>query len=127
MLAPVMAVFVVAIFWKGMSRTAAVTALFLAFPLLTIVFLREFYGIWSEFNIFNLSAIIFVMCIAIIIIISYLSTAPNPEAVSATVWQPEMLRIPHDELQKGYPLWKHIGFWFIVLVICFSVIYAKYW
>jgi SSS family solute:Na+ symporter len=127
MLAPVMAVFVVAIFWKGMSRTAAVTVLFLAFPMLSIVFIREFFGILGTVNIFNLSAIIFIISVGIVVSISLVTKGPDAGAVSSTVWKPEMLKVPEYELNKGYPRWKHVGLWFTVLVICFTLIYTLFW
>jgi hypothetical protein len=127
MLAPVMAVFVTAIFWKGMSRTAAVSVLFLAIPMLLIVFIRELTGFLSSFNIFNLSAILFVISIGVIALISRFTTAPLSEEIKTTIWHPEMLRLPEEETRNGYPLWKQIGFWFSILTILLTIIYAVFW
>ena len=127
MLAPVMAVFVTAIFWRGMTRTAAVAVLFLAIPLLLIVFVRELTGFLSAFNIFNLSAIIFVVSTVVIILISKRTSAPVSEKIEATIWKPEMLRLPVEETQNGYPIWKQIGFWFSILTLILTTIYAVLW
>ena len=127
MLAPVMAVFFTAIFWKRMTKTAAVSVLFLAFPMLLIVFLRELYGILADINIFNLSVFIFLLSVLTIVLISLLTKAPDPEAVSSTLWRKEMLKLPDHEMQHQYPLWKRIGFWFTLVVICFTIIYAIFW
>ena len=127
MLAPVMAVFVTAIFWKGMTRTAAVSVLFLAIPLLLIVFVRELTGFLSSYNIFNFSAILFVMSVGVITLISRFTNAPLAEEIETTIWQPEMLRLPEEETMYGYPLWKRIGFWFSILTILLTIIYAVFW
>ena len=127
MLAPVMAVFVMALFWKGMTRGAAIATLFLAIPMLLIVFLREMTGILARFNIFNLSAVIFLVSLGFIWLVSKMTAAPGTEAVASTVWKPALLRPTEDEIALGYPLWKRIGFWFTILVICFTVIYAVFW
>ena len=47
--------------------------------------------------------------------------------IEDTIWRPDMLRLPEEEMKGGYPLWKRIGFWFTIVVICFTVIYAVFW
>lgn len=127
MLAPVMAVFVLAIFWKRTTTTAAIFTLFMAIPMLLIVFFREKTGILASYNIFNLSALIFVISLGIIAIISHLSEAPQQEQVAATLWSPDMLRPTKEEVKLGYPWWKRIGLWFSLVVLCFTIIYAVFW
>jgi SSS family solute:Na+ symporter len=126
MLAPVMAVFVLALFWKRMSRTAAIAVLFSSFPMLLIVFLRELFGILAGFNIFNLSAIAFLVFLGVGAGISLVTPDPASPAPD-TLWRPELLRVPEGERPAGDPLWKRIGFWYSVLVGCFVVIYAVFW
>jgi SSS family solute:Na+ symporter len=127
MLAPVMAVFVMAIFWKGATKTAAVFTLFMAIPMLLIVFLRELTGILATYNIFNLSAIIFLISLGVIAIISRFSPAPSEAEIRSTLWDRGLLRPTEEELKLGYPLWKRIGFWFTIVVLCFTIIYAVFW
>ena len=127
MLAPVMAVFVMAIFWKRTTRTTAIATLFMAIPMLFIVFLRELTGIWASCNIFNLSAVIFVLSLGVIAIISRFTQAPDEADVRATLWSPKMLRPSEEELKLGYPWWKRVGFWFMLVVLCFTIIYAIFW
>jgi Na+/proline symporter len=126
MLAPVMAVFVLALFWKRMSRTAAIAVLFSSFPMLLIVFLRELFGILADFNIFNLSAIVFLISLAVGAGLSLLTQDPAPPAPD-TLWRPELLRAPESERGPGFPLRKRVGFWYSLLVVCFVVIYAVFW
>ena len=127
MLAPVMAVFVMAIFWKRTTKIAAISTLFMAIPMLSIVFLRELTGVLSSYNIFNLSAIIFVFSLCFIAIISRFTQAPDAAEISSTLWNPKMLRPTEEELKRGYPWWKRVGFWFMIVVFCFTIIYAVFW
>jgi SSS family solute:Na+ symporter len=127
MLAPVMAVFFLAIFWKRMTKSAAIVALFLAIPMLVIVFLRQFYGILASFNIFNLSGIVFLISLAIVILTSLMTAPPEADKLQSTLWHPEIVRLPEEEVKKGYPWWKRISFWFTVVVISFIIIYAVFW
>ncbi|MFC1574060.1 SLC5 family protein [Candidatus Latescibacterota bacterium] len=127
MLAPCMAVFILAIFWRRTTNVAAIAALFLSFPMLLIVFIREFYGIFAAWNIFNLSAILFIMSLLFVVVISLATKPSGDDKLAVTIWNPTMLRLPENEMKHGYPWWKRIGFWFSVLVICFVVIYIKFW
>jgi len=127
MLAPVMAVFVMAIFWKHTTRVAAIATLFLAIPMLLIVFLRELTGLLASFNIFNLSAIIFLCSLGVIALVSSFTAAPAEAQIKSTLWHLDMLRPTEEELALGYPWWKRIGFWFTLVVLCFMVIYTIFW
>jgi SSS family solute:Na+ symporter len=126
MLAPVMAVFVLALFWRRMSRTAAVAVLFSAFPMLLIVFLRELFGILADFNIFNLSAIAFLVFLGIGTGVSL----ATPDAASpdiGTLWRPELLRETSGSSRSRLPFSKRVELWYAVLVACFVAIYAVFW
>ncbi|MBN1465434.1 sodium/solute symporter, partial [candidate division KSB1 bacterium] len=127
MLAPVMAVFLIAIFWKRTSKVAAISTLFMAIPMLFIVFLRELTGVLASYNIFNLSACIFCFSLGVIALISHLTPAPSEAEIRATLWDRSMLRPSEEELKTGYPWWKKIGLWFSVVVLCFTIIYAVFW
>lgn len=127
MLAPIMAVFVLAIFWKRMTKAAAISVLFLSIPMLLIVFVRELTGFLAHLNIFNLSASIFVLSLIVIVFISLFTKPIAKKDLGDSLWHPDMLKLPKDELDAGYPLWKRIGFWFIILSMCFIVIYILFW
>jgi len=127
MLAPVMAVFVLAIFWKRMSRRAAISVLFFAFPMLLIVFLRQFTGIMAHINIFNLSALIFLISLLLAVCMSLLRPDPENNIDSNTLWHPDLLKLPAAERVGRFPWWKSIEFWFAALVLTFAVIYAVWW
>lgn len=127
MLAPIMAVFVLAIFWKRMTKSAAIFVLFMSIPMLFIVFIRELTGFLSDFNIFNMSAIIFLISLVVIVLISLFTKPMDKENLRDTLWRPEMMKLPEEETKDGYPWWKWIGFWFTVLTICFVIIYVVFW
>jgi len=117
MLAPLMAVFVLAIFWKRMTRTAAVAALVAAVPMLGVVYLRRFSGFLAGLNIFNLSGIVFLVSLGLIVGISLLTAPPSTEAVAPTLWRKDLVRF-----REG-----GVGFWFGLIVLIFVVIYAIFW
>ncbi len=127
MLAPIMAVFFLAIFWKRMTRTAALMGLLLAVPLLAVVFLRQFYGVLGSVNIFNLSGLTFLISLGAIVLVSLRSAPPRPDNLAGTLWRRDMVRLPEAELEKGYPWWRRISLWFGLVVAVFVVIYIILW
>jgi SSS family solute:Na+ symporter len=127
MLAPIMAVFVLAVVWKRMTRPAAVAVLSLAVPMLALVYLRRFYGVLAGFNIFNLSGIVFLLSLVLIVIISLSTSAPETESMRSTLWHLRLVRLPEEETRGGYPWWKKVSFWFLIVVAVFVVIYALFW
>jgi SSS family solute:Na+ symporter len=127
MLAPCMAVFLMAIFWKRTTNKAAITTLFLAIPMLLIVFIREFFGILSGINIFNLSGILFIFSLIFTTVISLL-TQPSPnEKYRDMIWRRDMLKLPEDQIESKYPWWKTIELWWGIVVLIFIVIYIRFW
>ncbi len=126
MLAPVMAVFFLAIFWKRMTKVSAILTLFLAVPMLVVVFLRRFSGMLAGVNIFNLSGIIFLISLVFIVAVSFF-TPPPAENLKSKLWHPSLIRLPEEEITAGYPWWKRISFWFVLVVIIFIIIYAVFW
>ncbi len=127
MLAPIMAVFILAIFWKRMTKSAAILALLLAPPMLGLVYLRQFYGVLAHFNIFNLSGIIFVLSLAVIVVVSLFTSPSVTEDLRSTLWRPGLVRLPEEETSRGYPWRKRVSVWFAIVVIIFIIIYALFW
>jgi hypothetical protein len=58
---------------------------------------------------------------------SRFTKAPLPEQIETTIWHPEMLKLPEEETRDGYPLWRRVGFWFSILTLLFTIIYALFW
>lgn len=127
MIAPCVAVFLLAIFWKRATNMAAVITLSSAIPWLVIVFLRQFYGILADVNIFNLSGIVLVISLVVMAMISLFTKPAAPERLQTTTWKKEMLRLPEEEVKGKQPLWKSPTFWWAIMVSVFIFIYWRFW
>jgi len=127
MMAPCIAVFLLAILWRRATNIAAIVTLFSALPMLLLVFLRQFCGVLQQVNIFNLSGIIFILSALLMVVISLLTRPADPDQLKVTIWKRKMLKLPEEETKYGYPWWKRIGLWWAVLVAIFVIIYIKYW
>jgi SSS family solute:Na+ symporter len=127
MLAPVMAAFLLAIFWRRMTAAGALAAFSLAIPMLVLVYLRQFGGVLAGVNIFNLSGIVFVISAGLITAISLLTRAPARASITALLWHPELVSSSGRESKEGTRWWQNIGLWFGIVVALFIVIYAVFW
>ncbi len=127
MLAPVMATFLLAIFWRKMTTAASLAALSLAVPMLVLVYLRQFGGVLARFNIFNLSGIVFIISAALIVAISKLTKPPTRAGIETMLWHRELVSSLSRETKDAMPWWKRTGLWFGIVVAVFIVIYAVFW
>jgi hypothetical protein len=122
-----MALFLLAILWKRTTRAAAMTALFLAVPMLGLVYLRQFSGVLGGVNIFNLSGIVFLLSIVAVATISRLTRPPDAGRIRPLLWQPGLVALPEAETRDGYPWWKRVSFWFAAVASVFIIIYIIFW
>lgn len=127
MLAPLMASFLLAIFWKRMTTAAAMTALLLAVPMLALVYIRQFYGVLSGINIFNLSGMVFLISIVLVGVISRLTKPPVLENIRPLLWRRGLASLPGPEIKDRNPWWKRVSFWFGVVVAIFIIVYFIFW
>jgi SSS family solute:Na+ symporter len=125
MLAPLMAAFLLAVFWKRMTAGAALAALLLAFPMLVLVYLRQFYGVLSGVNIFNLSGLVFLVSLVLIGLISLLTRPPDPGRIGPVLWQPRVDALSRAE--SGLIWRRRSSFWFAVVAAAFVIIYIILW
>jgi SSS family solute:Na+ symporter len=127
MMSPLMALFLLAMFWRRTTPTSALTALLLAFPALLLVFLREFAGLWQSTNVFHIAGIFFLFSIGIIVLISYYTEPVSDDKVQATVWRRDVWLSSQSEHERLLPWFKRVGFWFAVVVLFFIILYAMLW
>ena len=98
-----------------------------AVPMLALVYLRQFSGVLSGINIFNLSGIVFLISIVVIGTISLITRPPGGESVRPMLWRPGLVALPEAEVKNGYPWWRRISLWFGVVVAVFIIIYIIFW
>jgi SSS family solute:Na+ symporter len=118
--APVVVVFVGGIFWRRINSTAAFYTLLLGFPMLLLVFVRrEFF---PEINPFNLAGLVAVAMLVFLIILSYTTSAPPLEKTSGNVWRRSLLKLAGERRW-----WVSEKFWWAVLILTYSLLYAWLW
>jgi SSS family solute:Na+ symporter len=127
MMSPLMALFLLAIFWKKTTIVSAITALVMAFPALVVVFLRQFFGLWAETNVFHLAGLFFLLSMLIIVMISLYTTPVSEERIKTSVWRKELFFSTISDHERALPWFKSVNFWFGVVVVFFVALYTALW
>ena len=94
---PIAAVFLFGVFWKRINATGALAALLTGFVFGTLRFILEIVlggsqsgGIVDWFvriNFLHFAALMFVICVAVLIVVSLLTPSPSIEKVQGLTWQ----------------------------------------
>ena len=123
--APIMAIFLLAVFWRGATATAAAWTLGLCFPMFVLPYWLRISGI--ETNAFNIAGIVYLASLACMVVLSR-GTAPASEAsVGRVLWTRAVLTLPRSVVAPGYPLHRRVSLWWALTVGLFVVLYITYW
>ncbi|MFS4436577.1 sodium:solute symporter [Paracoccaceae bacterium GXU_MW_L88] len=126
MVPPVLAVFLMAIFWKHTSATAAFVTLCVGVGAGIIGFAMN-----EVFNVFSIqflyaSGISFVLSIFMLIVVSLFTEGPSKEVQDTLTWSPALW---HEETEalKGKPAWQNYRYQSIALLGLTALIVGIYW
>lgn len=123
--APIMAIFLLAVFWHRATSQAAVWTLGLCFPMFVLPYWLRATGV--DMNAFNIAGIVYVVSLALMAVLSWASPMPNRAAVERVVWTRAVLRLPQAILAGGYPIHRRVSLWWALTVGVFVVLYLLYW
>ena len=123
---PVVAVFLLGIFWPRASGTAAFWTLAVGLPAGLVFFLLV-----EVFNVLSIqflyaSGISFLISLAAMGIISPLTKAPVPEQTDELTWGPSVWRQETEDL-RGKPAWQNYRYQCIALALATAVIVGAFW
>lgn len=123
--APIVAVFLLGLFWKGATPRAALWTLLLCFPVFALVYVRRAVG-W-EINPFNLGGLVLFFSFAFMISLSKLTKYSNIHKNTDILWDSSLLRLPVEESSKRKGIPCQFIFWWILMVLIYVGIYIIYW
>lgn len=123
---PVVAMFLVGIFWKRANARGAFYSLVIGVALGAIFFyLNEFSGT-TNVHFLYIAPILFVACVAILIIGSLLSAPPESAKVEPLTWTKEFYHAETNEL-KNIPWYQNYRVLSVGLAILTAIIVAAFW
>lgn len=123
--APIMAIFLLAVFWRRATATAAAWTLGLCFPMFVLPYWLRLSGV--EMNAFNIAGIIYLVSIACMVAISLTTPPPDREAVERVIWTRAVLALPAAVTAVGYSLHRRVSLWWALTVAVFVALYLTFW
>lgn len=123
--APIMAIFLLAVFWRRATASAAAWTLGLCFPMFVLPYWLRLTGV--EANAFNIAGIVYLGSIAWMVLLSLRTAPPDQEAVERVLWSRAVLRLPLAILARGYPVHRRVSLWWAITVGVFVALYVIHW
>ena len=123
--APIMAIFLLAVFWRRATAAAAAWTLGLCFPMFVLPYWLRLTGV--DMNAFNIAGIVYVGALACMALLSLATPPPEKQSVDRIIWTGAVLRLPRAIITAGYPVYRRVSLWWALTVGVFVVLYLAYW
>ncbi|MCY4534301.1 MAG: hypothetical protein OXB91_02980, partial [Bryobacterales bacterium] len=123
--APIMAIFLLAVFWRRATATAATWTLGLCFPMFVLPYWLRMAGV--EMHAFNIAGIVYIASLACMALLSLKTQPPEPQSVERVIWSRAVLRLPSALVASGYPIHRRVSLWWALTVGLFVTLYIVYW
>ena len=126
---PVVAVFILGLFWKRANANGAFVSLITGFVLALFLIASSIYELspaLNEIHFLHMAFYLFCLC-AVVHAVTSLATAPPPEdKVRDYTWKPEMLKAETAEL-KGLPWYQNYRILSVLLLIVTALVVGMFW
>jgi len=123
---PVVAMFILGIFWKRANSQGAFVSLITGVIAGAIFFVfNEFLG-YTSVHFLYIAPILFVICIIAMIIGSLLSSAPDAEKTAAFTWSRKFFNEESKELRE-VPWYQNYRIQSVILVIMAAILVISFW
>lgn len=126
---PIVAVFVVGLFYKRANGNGAFWSLILGYITVIIFILMKTQGYapgLTNIHFLHQVPILFVICCGLNIFISQFSAPPSQEKVQSMTWSKSIYREETEEL-RGLPWYKNYRYLAVILLILTALIVGWYW
>lgn len=121
---PVTIIFLLGIFWKGLTTTSAFLTLCLSFPLLALPYLLRLWHV--QMNVYNIAGFVLVGCLVFTVVTS-LITKSRYQTKPEYLWSTSMIKLPAQIFPNGYKWYKRVGAWAVLLAFIYIFLYAMFW
>ncbi len=126
---PVVAVFILGLFWKRANAQGAFSSLMVGFAIAVFFVLSMTYDISPELNkihFLHRAPIIMVICMAVQVFVSLATPKPSEEKTASYVWKKEMFTQETEEL-KGMSWYKNYRILSVLLLVITGIIVGIFW
>ncbi len=125
---PVVAVFILGLFWKKANATGAITSLLCGFVIAIFLLVSNSTGLFpgiNEIHFLHKSFYLFVLCAGIHIIVSYISGG-GKDVATEYIWTKELINEETEEL-RGLPWYKNYRILSVLLLILTALLVGYFW
>lgn len=124
--APIAVVFLLGVLWRRATAAAATFVLFFGFPytaFVEFVIFKRVAFLQPFDNWLNRTFVVWATCLAVMVVMSYLTKAPQREQVQGIVWSRRDLHLPQEEraLNRGV---RNLFLWWSLFIGTMVVLYA---
>jgi solute:Na+ symporter, SSS family len=118
---PAAVIFVMGILWRGITSRAAWLTLCLSFPMLLLPYLLRLAEV--SMNVYHVAGLVLIFTTLFCWMVSL--TTKSETINTELIWTPSMSVLPTEIAAAGYPWYKRISFWAIVMVIVYVALYLS--
>lgn len=126
---PVVAVFLVGLFWKRANGSGAIAALVGGFLIACFIILSSILDLSPALNgihFLHKAPLLLLACITIQVVVSLLTAPPAEEKVNNMIWTPAIFKAETKELEN-LPWYKNYRILSILLLLITAIIVIWYW
>ena len=124
--APIAVVFLLGVLWRRATATAATFILIVGFPytwLVEYVLFKQVVWLKIYDNWLNRTFLVWASCTIMMVIVSYLTKAPDPESIKGIIWSWKTARLPESERARNRGL-RNLFLWWATFVGIMAFLYA---
>ena len=116
---PIACVFLLAVLWKRINGAGALAGMAVVTPLM---FIAEFV-VGGKVAFQYIAGVGWVLTLLITVVVSFLTKAPDSEAIKNFVWRKEMAKLPAGKT----PIYLNQWIWIVLGIIIMAFWYIKFW
>ena len=124
--APIAAVFLLGVLWKGTTALAATLVLFFAFPYTAFVeyyLFKQVSWLMPFDNWLNRTFLVWATSMVLLVVLSWFTPAPDPEKIKGIIWSWKVAKLPPSERERNRGL-RNLFLWWSLFIIIMAVLYA---
>ena len=124
--APISAVFLLGVLWGRASAAAATTVLIAGFPLTALVefvLFKQVAMFRAYDNWLNRTFLVWLLCLAIMGVVSLATRAPEASRVAAMLWSWDGMRLPEKERERNRGV-RNLFLWWGLFMLTMAAVYA---
>ena len=125
---PVVAVFLIGLFWKRGNAQGAFASLMAGFLISVVVIVSEVQGLFphlNEIHFLHKAPMLMLACMAVHVIVSLMTPAPSEEKTAGLIWESRMFKDETKEL-AGLPWYENFRILSVILLIITAIVVGMF-